>query len=53
MPVINLKPSHKIITHFYRAVADSGQMGLLRARAAPLGWALWEQGMQTGYQGRR
>ncbi|CUS05636.1 DNA or RNA helicase of superfamily II [Candidatus Promineifilum breve] len=56
MPDLNLKPSHKIVTNFYKAVAESGQLSLLhegavaphfaallRACAAPHGWTLQEQ----------
>ena len=56
MPQLNLKPTHKIVTNFYKAVAESGQLSLLhegavaphfaallRACAAPLGWTLQEQ----------
>ena len=56
MPVLNLKPTHKIVTHYYKAVAESGQLSLLhegavaphfaallRGCAAPFGWSLQEQ----------
>lgn len=56
MPVLNLKPTHKIVTNYYKAVAESGQLSLLhegavaphfaallRACAAPVGWTLQEQ----------
>ncbi len=56
MPVLNLKPTHKIVTNYYKALAQSGQLSLLhegavaphfaallRACAAPLGWSLQEQ----------
>ena len=56
MPQLNLKPTHKIITNYYKALAQSGQLSLLhegavaphfaallRACAAPLGWTLQEQ----------
>jgi hypothetical protein len=56
MPHLSLKPTHKLITNFYKAVAESGQLSLLhegavaphfaallRACAAPLGWTLQEQ----------
>jgi len=56
MPQLNLKPTHKLITNYYKALAESGQLSLLhegavaphfavllRACAAPLGWTLQEQ----------
>ena len=56
MPQLSLKPTHKIITNYYRALAESGQLSLLhegavaphfaallRACAAPLGLTLQEQ----------
>ena len=56
MPVLNLKPTHKIVTHYYKAVTESGQLSLLhegavaphfaallRACASPHGWSLQEQ----------
>ncbi len=56
MPQLNLKPAHKIIANYYKALAESGQLSLLhegavaphfaallRALAAPLGWTLQEQ----------
>lgn len=56
MPEISLKPTHKSITNYYTAVAESGQLGLyhegavaphfaalLRSVASSVGWTLQEQ----------
>ena len=29
MPSLSLKPTHKLITNYYRALAESGQLSLL------------------------